>query len=179
MSQRARIAAAGALGSVLLLLITWFAAFHVGVLERADGAIFRAFTGLQRPRVSHAASLIVHLCNPKPYVYLCAVPVLVALARRRFAVAVAICAILLGANVTTQLLKPLLAQPRDGLIADGISWVLAGILAERPLDRGDVVGAVRGAGGPRPAAAARGDARRGLRGRRRLLATDARCALAQ
>ena len=126
MSQRARIAAGGALASALLLLVTWFAAFHVGVLERADGEIFRAFTGLQRPRVNHAASLLVHLCNPKPYVYLCAVPVVVALARRRFAVAIAICAILLGANVTTQLLKPWLAHTRDGVIADGITWVLPG-----------------------------------------------------
>ena len=126
MSQRARIAAWGALASAGLLFVTWYAAFHIGALERADGAIFRAFTGLQRPRVNHAASLFVDLCNPKPYVYLCAVPPLVALARRRLAVAVAVCAILLGANVTTQLLKPALAQPRSGLVADGITWAMSG-----------------------------------------------------
>lgn len=126
MSQRARIAAGGALCSALLLFVTWYAAFHIAVLEHADGAIFRAFTGLQRPRVNHVAATFVHLCNPKPYVYLCALPPLLALARRRFAVAIAICAILLGANLTTQLLKPALAAPRDGLLAAGVTWVQPG-----------------------------------------------------
>ncbi len=126
MSQRARVATWGAFGSLVLLFLTWYAAFHVGVLERADNAIFRGFTSLQRPRVSHVASFFIHLCNPKPYVYLCMVPPLVALARRRLPVAIAIGAVLLGANVTTQLLKPLLAQPRYSALADGIIWSSAG-----------------------------------------------------
>ncbi len=126
MSQRARIAAGGAVGSAVLLFLTWYTAFHVGVFERADSTIFRGFTGLQRPRVNHVASFIIELCSPKPYVYFCAVPPLVALARRRFSVAIAIGAILLGANVTTQLLKPLLAQPRYGAVANGVTWSLSG-----------------------------------------------------
>jgi hypothetical protein len=45
-------------------------------------------------------------------VYLAAIPVLIALIRRRPRVAAALAAVMLGANVTTQLLKPLLAHPR-------------------------------------------------------------------
>jgi membrane-associated phospholipid phosphatase len=107
------MAVIGAAASVALLIVTWFAVFHVGAVERADASILSGFVGLGvRPHVSSAASFIAGLCNPKPYVYFCAVPVLLALRRRRPWVAVAIGAILLGANVTTQLLKPLLAAPR-------------------------------------------------------------------
>jgi membrane-associated phospholipid phosphatase len=121
------MAFAGALVSVALLVITWYAVFHIRVAEHADASILSGFAGLgARPHVSSAASFIAGLCNPKPYVFFCAVPVLLALARRRIWVAVAIMAILLGANVTTQLLKPLLAAPRaQDLIAkppQAASW---------------------------------------------------------
>lgn len=110
----------------MLLALIWYAAFHVGVSEHADGAVFRAFTDLRRPRVDHVAAFLVGLCNPKPYVCLCAVVLLLALARRRVSVAVAIAAILLAANVTTQLLKVLLSQPRYSLVAGGVASSPAG-----------------------------------------------------
>lgn len=113
MPQRARMALAGAAAGVALLILTWYAVFHIGVVQRADASILRGFGGLAtRPHVNSAASFIAGLCNPQPYVYFCGLPVLIALARRRFWVAVAIGAVILGANVTTQLLKPLLAAPR-------------------------------------------------------------------
>ncbi len=114
MPQRARIALIGAASLVVLLLVTWYAAFHVGFVESLDRSILRGFGGIgEHPRVSSIAGRIARLCDPNPYVYFCAIPVIVALARRRVWVAVAIGAILLGANVTTQLLKPLLAEPRS------------------------------------------------------------------
>ncbi len=123
------MALAAAFACVLLLVITWYAAFHIGLFEHADRAILRGFAGLgQRPRVNSTALFIARLCDPKPYVYFCAVPVLVALVRRRFVLATAICAILLGANVTTQLLKPLLAVHRPAFVEGvplppgGSSW---------------------------------------------------------
>jgi membrane-associated phospholipid phosphatase len=85
----------------------------VGVFEHADQSVFTGFTGLQyHPHVSALASFIANLCDPDPYVYLAAIPVIVALLRGRPGVALAIGAILLGANVSTELLKPLLAHPR-------------------------------------------------------------------
>ncbi|MFZ0384351.1 MAG: phosphatase PAP2 family protein, partial [Solirubrobacteraceae bacterium] len=61
---------------------------------------------------------------PKPYVILAALPVLVALLRGRPRVAVTIALILLCANETTELLKPLLAAHRDptSMAVDAASW---------------------------------------------------------
>src|SRR5690242_16285595 len=106
MPQRARMALGGAAASVALLVLIWYAVFHIRVVQRADASILNGFGGLgQHPHVSSAANFIAGLCNPQPYVYFCVVPVLLALARRRVWVAVAIGAVILGANVTTQLLK--------------------------------------------------------------------------
>jgi membrane-associated phospholipid phosphatase len=114
MPRRAQLALAGAGVAAGLLVLTWFAAFHIGFVERADRSILNGFGGLDHGRVGPLAYRIAWLCSPNPYVYLAAVPVLIALVRRRARVAVVITAILLGANLTTQFLKPLLAAPRMG-----------------------------------------------------------------
>jgi membrane-associated phospholipid phosphatase len=114
MPRRSRLALFGAGIGVTLLIVTWYAAFHIGFVERADQSILRGFAGLHGPRVDHLTNFIADLCNPQPYVYFAAVVVLIALLRGRPRVAAAVGLIMLGANVTTQLLKPLLAQPRAG-----------------------------------------------------------------
>ncbi len=123
MPERARTAIIGAGVLLVLLIATWYAAFHIGLFEHADQSILRGFGDLQsHPHVNRLASFIAGLCDPKPYVYFCAVPVLVAVARRQLWVALAIVAILLGANVTSQLLKPLLAQPRPSNLLVGLNF---------------------------------------------------------
>jgi membrane-associated phospholipid phosphatase len=113
MPSHARSAILGAAGAVVLLAITWYAAFHIGFVEHADRSILRGFFDLHhRARIDRIANFVARLCDPKPYVYFAAVPVLVAVARGRPRVALAVVAILLGANLTTQLLKPLLAEAR-------------------------------------------------------------------
>ncbi|MGZ4173271.1 MAG: hypothetical protein ACXVQR_02220, partial [Solirubrobacteraceae bacterium] len=112
MPRRAPSALLGALAGLLLLFLTWYAAFHIGFLERADGKILGGFSGISRPRIDSITNQIAGLCNPKPYVVLAAIPVIVAVWRGRIERAAAIFGILLGANLTTQLLKPLLAEPR-------------------------------------------------------------------
>jgi membrane-associated phospholipid phosphatase len=112
MPSRARLALYGAVASVALLIATWFAAFHVGVFERADRSILIGFMGLDRPRLHAITQFVADLCNPTPYLYLAAVPVAVALIRRRPWLAAVIALIMLGANETTQLLKPVLSSPR-------------------------------------------------------------------
>jgi membrane-associated phospholipid phosphatase len=123
MPRRAGLALLGAAAGVALLIITWYAAFHAGIVERADQSIYRGFADLQRPRINSVAQLIADLCNPQPYVYLAALPVVMALVRRRPRVAFGSGAILLGANVTTQLLKPLLAEPRAASLIGGLKPV--------------------------------------------------------
>src|SRR3954453_14775554 len=99
----------GAGAGMALLLLTWFAAFHTGVGIRADRTILDGFAGLQRPRVNSVASVMTKLCNPGPFLAFGGVFVLVALLRRRPRVALAVVVILLCANLTTELLKPLLS----------------------------------------------------------------------
>jgi membrane-associated phospholipid phosphatase len=102
------------------LILTWLLAYHVGLFERADQSIYSGFGGLRRPRVDPVARFIAHLCNPSPYIYFGAVPPLIAAIRRRPRLALASSAILLGANVTTQLLKPILAHPRAASLLGGV-----------------------------------------------------------
>jgi membrane-associated phospholipid phosphatase len=125
MPRRATQALIGAAIAVALLLLTWLLAFHVGLFERADEKVLTGFTGLDRPRVTSLAGWIARLCNPDPYVFFAAVPVVVALLRRRIRVAAAIAAALLGANFTTQLLKPLLAHRRADVLFGGHAPVAA------------------------------------------------------
>jgi membrane-associated phospholipid phosphatase len=122
-SRLTRFALAGAAGLTGLLALEWALVFHLGIIQRADAAAYYGFGELAaRPHVGVLASHIAHLCNPFPYVALATVPVAIALLRRRFLVAVAILVILGGANLTTELLKPLLAAPRPaGLPVSDVS----------------------------------------------------------
>lgn len=120
----ALIACAGAALALALLFVTWFLAFHVGPFERADVRILGGFTELHRPRIDSIASFIAGLCNPNPFVYFAGALVLLAFARKRPGVALVIAAILLGANVTTQLLKPLLAAPPRP-VPEGVGQIAA------------------------------------------------------
>jgi membrane-associated phospholipid phosphatase len=120
MPRRAVYAMAGAAVAAVLLLITWYLAFHVSFFREEDAKILSGFAGLHRPRSASIASFVAQLCNPNPYVYLCAAVVLVALLRRRPGVALVI--VIFGANTTTQVLKPLLAAPRPPV--SGI-WAIA------------------------------------------------------
>ena len=125
----ARTALVGAAIGVALLVVLWFFAFHVGVVRHADQSILQGFYGLgERGRVRSVANWIAHLCNPTPYIYLVWIPVAVALLRRRPALAIAVVGILVGANVTTEVLKSITAVPRPLLIQgsfppiDAKSW---------------------------------------------------------
>jgi membrane-associated phospholipid phosphatase len=80
--------------------------------QEADLSILRGFADLTRPRLDRVTTFIAELCDPHRFVLLAAVPVIVALIRRRPRVALMLVAVLLCANETTQLLKPLLAAPR-------------------------------------------------------------------
>ena len=111
--RRARIGLIGAAVCVVLLALTWYLSHYVGFIRRADVNILLGFAQLNRPRLDQVTNFIATLCNPQKYVFLCLIPLGLAIARRRFGVAVMIAVVLLCANETTQLLKPLLAAPRD------------------------------------------------------------------
>jgi membrane-associated phospholipid phosphatase len=112
MPSRARNALIGAAAGMGLLALTWFFAYHVSLAERVDRSILRGFAGLSRDQLNSVTLFIARLCDPKPYVFLAAIPVVVALLRRRPRVAVTVGMIMLAANTTTQFLKPVLAARR-------------------------------------------------------------------
>ena len=126
MHRRVQLALAGAAASVGLLFLCWLLAFHVGFIARADVSILNGFIGLGHGRERRVAFYIARLCSPDPYVYLAAVPVVVALLRRRPLVALAVLAVLIGANATTELLKPLMAASRPALPPTGAIPIAAG-----------------------------------------------------
>ena len=125
MTVRAKWALGLAAGCSVLLALLWYAAFHVGWFERADRQVLGSFYSLIHPhyrhRVHSVAIFLVSLCNLYPYVFLAAVPVLVALLRRRVYDACAVLALIAGAGATTLALKHLL--PQDTLVSFmGISF---------------------------------------------------------
>lgn len=126
MAARARTAFALAAISGGLLILTWVLAVRFPVGQRVDQAIFKGFLDLGNPRTYSVAAFIAKLCDPIPWVFFAGVPVAVALSRRRPRVALTVATILIGANATTQLLKPLLAAPRAHGLLGSASHVLAG-----------------------------------------------------
>jgi len=117
------MAALGACACVALLAVVWFAAFHIGFFGHADQSIYQQFGDLHdHGHVESVAGWLVSWFNPDPYVYLVVAVLAVALLRRRPRSAFAVGAIVLGANVSTELLKHVAAAPRPGsLFAGGTS----------------------------------------------------------
>lgn len=113
----------GAAAGAALLTLVWLASFHIPLVEHADVYLFHTFGELgMQLRIDGLAHSIARLCNEKPYLCLCAFPLLVALARRRFWLALEIGVIIVGANLTTQLLKQLVAEARPESLLPAASW---------------------------------------------------------
>ena len=117
----------GAGACAALLALDWFAAFHIGLFARADHSIYLQFGGLgSHARLDWLSQRFVSLFGPNPYVYLVLAPIVVALLRGRPQVAVAVGAIVLGASLTTEVLKHLLPAPTAASqFARGGSWLQA------------------------------------------------------
>jgi membrane-associated phospholipid phosphatase len=112
MAIRARWALAGAGGCVMLIAATWVAAFHIGFVRSANLTTYVGFVELHQHGVVRAlAEHFVSLCNPHRYFFWAPVIVVIALVRGRPRVALAVAAILLGANLTTEALKHVLPEP--------------------------------------------------------------------
>jgi membrane-associated phospholipid phosphatase len=119
------MALSGACIGLLLLVAVWYSAHYIGFVRHADAAVLNGFVGLGRPRLDRVTNAIADLCDPQPFVFLAAIPVLVAFLRGRPRVAITLAVILLCANETTELLKPLLGGPRDpvvGVTLSDASW---------------------------------------------------------
>jgi membrane-associated phospholipid phosphatase len=86
-------------------------AFDTAEGQRLDASALLGFMGL-RPQLADIAHPLAALGDPLPFAMLSAAVICFALARGRPRLAVMSAVVLLGANVTTQVLKVLLAEPR-------------------------------------------------------------------
>jgi membrane-associated phospholipid phosphatase len=98
-----------AVGFVGLLALAYF----VGPARWIDNAALHGFTAMSNDRVDRVASAIAHLCNPLPYALASLVVIAIAARARGPRTAAAITIFIVGANATSQLLKPALGYHRE------------------------------------------------------------------
>lgn len=120
MQRSARPWFIGALIGAFALALTSYLSHGVAYLRGVDVHMLQGFLQLRRPILDVPANVLASLFDPVPYVVLCAVPVAIALRRGRRELALAILVLLLGANASTELVKPLAAGPRDWVAVPGV-----------------------------------------------------------
>jgi membrane-associated phospholipid phosphatase len=89
------------------------AAYAVPVAKWADGWAVEGFLNLQQPWLMHLGHAVAKLADPGPYALWTVALACIALYRARPRHALAVILLLGGANLTTQVLKVLLAHPRN------------------------------------------------------------------
>jgi membrane-associated phospholipid phosphatase len=123
----ARRALSGIVACVILLVAIWIASFHLASFQRADQHVFLAFydlTYLYYPgRPNPAFSFLISLCHALPYALIAALVVAFALGRGQPRAACAAAIVLIGANLTTLVLKALLPEPRVATLVVGAPHV--------------------------------------------------------
>jgi membrane-associated phospholipid phosphatase len=112
MSRRPLSLLALAVASAVGALVVWLAAFHVPGGRGLDGAALEAFTGVATPPLTPRIIGLAALADPWPFAIVAAALIATALLRRRWLMAAVVPAILLSANLVTQVLKPALADLR-------------------------------------------------------------------
>jgi membrane-associated phospholipid phosphatase len=112
MSERVKRPVAACLGCVLALTVLASLAYGSDSLQRFDARILHRLASQRDAGLGDVAHAIAHLGDPAPQLLLLAAACLLALHRRRPEAAIAAAILVAGANLTTQLLKAALAQPR-------------------------------------------------------------------
>src|SRR3954454_1128674 len=123
MRRDPKLALLGAFACLYGLLATGAVALLSSTAQAGDSAALGGFMSLNHGRATEAAVWLAHLCDPPTYGFFSAILVVVALARRRPRTALVVPVVLVGAEVTAQVLKPLLATPRSS------EWLEANIVA--------------------------------------------------
>jgi membrane-associated phospholipid phosphatase len=111
MQRSVKMPLLGALGCIAGLAVLVYAAYSVGPVERLDLRIFLHFTG-EDSRAMGPASLLIHLGDLGPLLIFMAMVVALGMYFGRRREIVAALAVIVGANLTTQLLKVVLENPR-------------------------------------------------------------------
>jgi membrane-associated phospholipid phosphatase len=94
-------------GFVVVFLVS-----RTEVIERLDAKVLNRFGDQGAPSLHAAATFVAHLADPLPQAVLLALACLIAWHSERSRYAIAAIALVAGANLTTQVLKTILAQSR-------------------------------------------------------------------
>src|SRR4051812_47379105 len=112
MLSRSRDALGLAGAGAAALVAGWLVTFQLGFGRWLDAAVLQGFVALRRPAIDPFVQALADVGDAVPMVLVGLALVAWAWARGRPRVALAVPAVLLGAELTTQVLKPLLADPR-------------------------------------------------------------------
>jgi len=112
MSRRPLALLALAVFSAVFAVVVWFGALGVPRGRTLDASAMQSFIGAARPPLQPSIVGVAHLADPMPLLLGAILLVVVALVRRRPLMALLVPVIIVGANLTTQLLKPVLADLR-------------------------------------------------------------------
>jgi len=107
--RRLLSAAAACVVALMALLVVVYESERGAV---ADERALEGFGELQRPRLVELADAVANAADPAPFALITVVLVLFAVVRSGVVRGLGAGTILVGANVTTQVLKPILANPR-------------------------------------------------------------------
>jgi membrane-associated phospholipid phosphatase len=114
MSRMPRYMLAAAAWCVLAFGILLTLAYYVPAAAWLDAASLHGFVAVgDSDTVANAATVLAHLCNPLPYALAGLTAIAIAYRLRGARTAAGITLLLGGANLTSQLLKPLLAYHRE------------------------------------------------------------------
>lgn len=119
----AQIALAAAVAAGLGLAAVWLLAFQIPQIAKVDAEAYRSFVALQRPSLIGIEQSIVDTVGPPLFGVTVPALAIVALMRRRPKLVPAIAVILLGSNLSTEVLKHVL--PGHTIVLPG-SPLLAG-----------------------------------------------------
>lgn len=124
MPRRSILALLVSSACVAALALLWFATFQVDFTSWLDSNVLRGFIGLEDTRAKEPAEFAAHSVGPVPFAVMASVFIGIAAVQRRWRLALAVTAILGGANVMTQVLKRLTEGPRayDVLSGGELLW---------------------------------------------------------
>jgi membrane-associated phospholipid phosphatase len=120
MLRRPRVLVVVAAACVVVGLVTYVASVHAGVLQRADVRVLSGFRSIVDARSWRAASTLSHVFDPVSFLLLARLVAFVGVARERPRLALAAVVAMVGANLTTQLLKSALASERPLLVGSPV-----------------------------------------------------------
>src|SRR5947209_13636543 len=103
------LSALGCIGAFLALMLL---AYYSGAARFVDDAALYGFTRLDRGVLHTAASSVASICDPLPFAVLAIAAMVAAAITRGLRYGAAAGVMLVGANASSQILKPLLAYPR-------------------------------------------------------------------